>query len=42
MHPMMRMGQPAEVARDICWLLSEEASFVTGHLLSVDGGFNSK
>lgn len=42
MHPMNRLGQPEEVANAICWLLSEEASFVTGHVLNVDGGFQAK
>ncbi|GAA3704884.1 SDR family oxidoreductase [Arthrobacter ginkgonis] len=38
-HPIGRMGEPEEMAASIGWLLSDEASFVTGHLLSVDGGF---
>lgn len=42
MHPMNRLGQPKEVANAICWLLSDEASFVTGHVVSVDGGFQAK
>jgi len=42
MHPMNRLGKPAEVANAICWLLSDDASFVTGHVLSVDGGFQAK
>jgi len=42
MHPMNRMGRPEEVANAICWLLSDEASFVTGHILNVDGGFQAK
>jgi len=42
MHPMNRLGKPEEVASAICWLLSEEASFVTGHILNVDGGFQAK
>lgn len=33
-----RPGVPSEVAAAVVWLCSEEASFVTGHLLSVDGG----
>ena len=38
-HPMSRLGQPEKVASAIHWLLSDASSFVTGHLLSVDGGF---
>jgi NAD(P)-dependent dehydrogenase (short-subunit alcohol dehydrogenase family) len=37
--PMRRMGQPDEVARTIVWLLSAEASYVTGALLDVGGGY---
>ncbi len=37
--PLRRLGQPAEVAEAILWLASERASFVTGHVLSADGGF---
>lgn len=36
--PMGRGGQPEEVARAILWLLSDEASYVTGALLDVAGG----
>ena len=42
MHPMARMGNPEEIARGIAWLLSDEASFVTGHVLNIDGGFQAK
>ncbi len=38
MVPMQRGGQPEEVAGAILWLLSEEASFVTGSILDVSGG----
>ena len=37
--PMRRFGQPEEVAGAAVFLASEAASFVTGHLLAVDGGF---
>jgi len=36
--PMQRGGQPEEVASAILWLLSAEASFVTGTILDVSGG----
>lgn len=37
--PMQRFGLPEEVAGAAIFLASEAASFVTGHLLAVDGGF---
>lgn len=36
--PMARMGQPAEIAAAITFLASEDASYITGHNLVVDGG----
>ncbi len=36
--PMQRMGTAAEIAAAICFFLSEDASFITGQTLVVDGG----
>jgi NAD(P)-dependent dehydrogenase (short-subunit alcohol dehydrogenase family) len=38
-HPMGRLGEPSEVAKAILFLASDEASFITGVILPVDGGF---
>ena len=37
-EPVGRMGEPEEVARTVVWLCTDDASFVTGHLMAVDGG----
>lgn len=36
--PLQRAGEPDEVARTVVWLLSDEASYVTGALVDVTGG----
>lgn len=38
-HPVGRMGRPQEIAEAVVWLCSEAASFVTGHTMTVDGGY---
>jgi NAD(P)-dependent dehydrogenase (short-subunit alcohol dehydrogenase family) len=39
--PFGRAGQPSEVAAAAAFLCSDDASFVTGHILVVDGGMTS-
>jgi NAD(P)-dependent dehydrogenase (short-subunit alcohol dehydrogenase family) len=39
-YPLDRLGKPDEVADAIAFLISDEASFITGHGLVVDGGFS--
>lgn len=38
-EPMGRVGSPEEIASAVLWLSSKSASFVTGHSLTVDGGW---
>ena len=38
-HPVGRLGEPSEVANAILFLASDEASFITGAILPVDGGY---
>ncbi|TIU90258.1 MAG: SDR family oxidoreductase, partial [Mesorhizobium sp.] len=37
--PMNRWATPQEVGNAIAYLASDDASFVTGHILMVDGGY---
>jgi NAD(P)-dependent dehydrogenase (short-subunit alcohol dehydrogenase family) len=39
LHPIGRIGTPEEVANAVLWLCSDDASFVLGHALAVDGGY---
>ncbi len=41
LHPIGRLGRPEEVANAALFLLSDEASFITGANLLVDGGFTA-
>ena len=38
-EPIGRVGNPEEVAAAVMWLCSDAASFVTGHTMTVDGGY---
>lgn len=39
---IIRVGNPEEIANAVEFLLSDKASFITGHILTVDGGFTLK
>lgn len=39
--PMTRFAEPSEIANTVSYLVSDDASFVTGHLLTVDGGMTA-
>ena len=39
LHPLGRMATPDDVAHAVVWLLSDQAAFITGSMLLVDGGF---
>lgn len=41
LHPMGRLGKPEEVAKSVLFLASEDASFVSGAMLVVDGGYTA-
>ena len=41
LHPMGRMGRPEEVARAALYLASDDAKYVTGAALAVDGGYTA-
>jgi NAD(P)-dependent dehydrogenase (short-subunit alcohol dehydrogenase family) len=41
-HPMGRVAQPQEIAEAVTFLISDNASFITGSNLQVDGGYSSQ
>jgi NAD(P)-dependent dehydrogenase (short-subunit alcohol dehydrogenase family) len=42
LHPMGRLGKAEEVTASVLFLASEEASFITGTTLLVDGGYTAQ
>ncbi|MBE9116579.1 SDR family oxidoreductase [Lusitaniella coriacea LEGE 07157] len=41
LHPIGRLGKPEEIANAVVWLCSDEASFILGQGVAVDGGFTA-
>ena len=41
LHPIGRLAKPEEIANTVVWLCSDEASFVLGQGINVDGGFTA-
>jgi NAD(P)-dependent dehydrogenase (short-subunit alcohol dehydrogenase family) len=40
-HPLKRIGTPTDIASMVCFLLSENATWITGQILHVDGGMST-
>jgi len=40
-RPMRRLAEPEEIAKVIAFLVSDQASYVTGAILPVDGGYSA-
>jgi len=41
-EPIGRLGKPEEIAEGVLWLCADAASFVTGHTLTIDGGWTAR
>src|SRR6184192_4013570 len=41
-HPIGRIGRPEEIASTVIWLCSNDASFVTGQIFPIDGGYTAQ
>ncbi|MFF9438779.1 SDR family oxidoreductase [Streptomyces sp. NPDC014735] len=42
MHPVKRIARPEEIAPFVAFLPSDDASFITGAALAIDGGFTTR
>jgi NAD(P)-dependent dehydrogenase (short-subunit alcohol dehydrogenase family) len=42
MHPIGRVGQASEIADGVVFLASDQASFITGQSLTIDGGWTAQ
>ena len=42
LHPIHRLGEPEEISAPVLWLCSDEAAFVTGIAMPVDGGYTTQ
>jgi NAD(P)-dependent dehydrogenase (short-subunit alcohol dehydrogenase family) len=42
LHPIGRVGTPEEIAAAIVWLCSDAPAFLTGHTLTIDGGYTAQ
>jgi NAD(P)-dependent dehydrogenase (short-subunit alcohol dehydrogenase family) len=41
-HPIGRIGRPEEIAAAVAFFASDEASFITGAILAIDGGYTAR
>jgi NAD(P)-dependent dehydrogenase (short-subunit alcohol dehydrogenase family) len=39
-HPLQRIGEPGDIASAVSFLLTEDATWITGQVLAVDGGLS--
>ena len=42
LHPMGRLGEPEEIANAALFFVSDEASFITGACVPIDGGYTAQ
>jgi NAD(P)-dependent dehydrogenase (short-subunit alcohol dehydrogenase family) len=40
-HPLQRIGEPGDIASAVCFLLAEDADWISGQVLAVDGGLST-